>query len=163
EDPYPTYRWLRDERPVYRNERLDFWALSRYHDVVEASRDWATYSSAEGTTLERLDPRVGEYLPMMIFMDPPRQTSLRALLRRAPARNSARGAARPPRAPRPGGRRVPPRGGFRAPAAATQAPRAGEQGVHTAARGRARAVHPRHCSPLPGAAAVLGAAAHGRH
>jgi cytochrome P450 len=80
EDPYPTYRWLRDERPVYRNEQLDFWALSRYHDVVDASRDWATYSSAEGTTLERLDPRVGEYLPMMIFMDPPRQTRLRALV-----------------------------------------------------------------------------------
>src|SRR5262245_449146 len=80
EDPYPTYRWLRDERPVYRNERLGFWALSRYHDVVEASRDWATYSSAEGTTLERLDPRMGEYLPMMIFMDPPRQTRLRALV-----------------------------------------------------------------------------------
>lgn len=80
DDPYPTYRWLRDEHPVYRNARLDFWALSRYHDVVEASRDWATYSSAEGTTLERLDPRVGEYLPMMIFMDPPRQTRLRALV-----------------------------------------------------------------------------------
>jgi cytochrome P450 len=80
EDPYPTYRWLRDERPVYRNERLDFWALSRYQDVVDASRDWATYSSAEGTTLERLDPRLGEYLPMMIFMDPPRQTRLRALV-----------------------------------------------------------------------------------
>jgi cytochrome P450 len=80
EDPYPTYRWLRDEHPVYRNERLGFWALSRYHDVVEASRDWAVYSSAEGTTLERLDPRLGEYLPMMIFMDPPRQTRLRSLV-----------------------------------------------------------------------------------
>src|SRR5688572_1217271 len=80
EDPYPTYRWLRDEHPVYRNERLGFWALSRYHDVVEASRDWAVYSSAEGTTLERLDPRLGDYLPMMIFMDPPRQTRLRSLV-----------------------------------------------------------------------------------
>ena len=80
EDPYPTYRWLRDEQPVYRNDQLDFWALSRYHDVVEASRDWATYSSAEGTTLERLDPRLGEHLPMMIFLDPPQQTRLRALV-----------------------------------------------------------------------------------
>jgi cytochrome P450 len=80
EDPYPTYRWLRDEHPVYRNERLDFWALSRYQDVVDASRDWATYSSAEGTTLERLDPKFGEFLPMMIFMDPPRQARLRALV-----------------------------------------------------------------------------------
>jgi len=80
EDPYSTYRWLRDERPVYHNEALAFWALSRYQDVVDASRDWATYSSAEGTTLERLDPRVGEYLPMMIFLDPPRQTRLRTLV-----------------------------------------------------------------------------------
>jgi cytochrome P450 len=80
EDPYPTYRWLRDDHPVYQNARLGFWALSRYQDVVDASRDWATYSSAEGTTLERLDPRLGEFLPMMIFMDPPRQTRLRALV-----------------------------------------------------------------------------------
>jgi cytochrome P450 len=80
EDPYPTYRRLRDEEPAYRNEALDFWALSRYQDVIDASRDWATYSSAEGTTLERLDPRLGEHLPMMIFMDPPRQTRLRALV-----------------------------------------------------------------------------------
>jgi cytochrome P450 len=83
EDPYPTYRWLRDAHPVYHNDRLAFWALSRYHDVVDASRDWATYSSAEGTTLERLDPQLGEYLPMVIFMDPPRQTRLRALVSKA--------------------------------------------------------------------------------
>jgi len=29
-DPYPTYRRLRDEAPLYYNERLDFWGLSRY-------------------------------------------------------------------------------------------------------------------------------------
>ena len=83
EDPYPTYRWLRDEEPFYHNERMRFWALSRYQDVVDASRDWATYSSAEGTTLERLDPKLGEHLPMMIFMDPPRQARLRALVSKA--------------------------------------------------------------------------------
>ena len=48
EDPYPTYRWLRDHAPLYRNEALDFWALSRYRDVMAASHDWQTYSSAEG-------------------------------------------------------------------------------------------------------------------
>ncbi|MFN8026923.1 MAG: hypothetical protein U0W40_11390 [Acidimicrobiia bacterium] len=25
---YPVYEWLRNEAPVYHNERLDFWALS---------------------------------------------------------------------------------------------------------------------------------------
>jgi cytochrome P450 len=35
EDPYPTYRRLRDEAPAYYNEELDFWALSRFEDVLE--------------------------------------------------------------------------------------------------------------------------------
>ena len=40
EDPYPTYRWLRDNAPLYRNERLDFWALSRFADVMAGFVDW---------------------------------------------------------------------------------------------------------------------------
>ena len=32
-DPYPTYARLRDEAPIYHNERYDFWALSRHADV----------------------------------------------------------------------------------------------------------------------------------
>ena len=40
DDPYDTYRWLRDEAPCYRNEELGFWALSRFDDVVAAHRDW---------------------------------------------------------------------------------------------------------------------------
>ena len=34
-DPYPTYQWLRDDAPLYHNERMDFWALSRFDDVLE--------------------------------------------------------------------------------------------------------------------------------
>ena len=30
ENPYPVYEWLRREHPVYHNEELDFWVLSRY-------------------------------------------------------------------------------------------------------------------------------------
>ena len=44
DDPYDTYRWLRDEAPVYHNERYGFWALSRFADVVAAHRDWKTFS-----------------------------------------------------------------------------------------------------------------------
>ena len=83
EDPYPTYRWLRDHAPLYRNDALDFWALSRYRDVLDASLDWATYSSAQGTTLERLDPRLFEVRPMIIFLDPPRHDRLRKLVNKA--------------------------------------------------------------------------------
>jgi cytochrome P450 len=83
ENPHPTYRWLRAHAPLYRNEALGFWALSRYADVRDASLDWATYSSAEGTTVERLEPAWFEERPMMIFMDPPRHDRLRALVSRA--------------------------------------------------------------------------------
>ncbi len=82
-DPYPTYRWLRDRAPLYRNEQLDFWALSRFRDVLSALVDWETYSSADGIVLERLDPRMLEATPMMIFLDPPRHDRLRKLVSRA--------------------------------------------------------------------------------
>ena len=42
ENPYPLYRWLRDHAPIYRNHALDFWALSRFQDVRDASLDWST-------------------------------------------------------------------------------------------------------------------------
>ena len=51
-DPYDIWRALRDHAPVYRNERFDFWAMSRYDDVEAAHRDPATFSSAHGTVLE---------------------------------------------------------------------------------------------------------------
>ena len=45
DDPYDTYRRLRDEAPAYWNPDLSFWALSRFDDVLEAFRDYETYSS----------------------------------------------------------------------------------------------------------------------
>jgi cytochrome P450 len=82
DDPHLTYRWLRQHAPLYRNEEIGFYALSRYADVRDASLDWATYSSAEGTTVERLSPEWFIERPMMIFMDPPRHDRLRALVSR---------------------------------------------------------------------------------
>lgn len=80
-DPHPVWRRMRDEAPLYRNERFDFWALSRFQDVLEASVDTQTYSSARGTVLEMM----GKELPLrpMIFMDPPEHDHLRALVSRA--------------------------------------------------------------------------------
>lgn len=82
EDPYPTYRWLREHAPLYRNPQFDFWALSRFRDVLDASHDWETYSSAQGTTIERIDGALFGERPMMIFTDPPRHDRLRKLVNR---------------------------------------------------------------------------------
>jgi cytochrome P450 len=89
-DPYDTWRALRDTAPVYRNERYDFWALSRYEDVEAAHRDPATFSSAHGTVLEMMSERPFA-TGMMIFMDPPEHTHHRTLVSRAftPRRVSA--------------------------------------------------------------------------
>ncbi len=81
-DPYPVWRRLRDEAPLYRNERFDFWALSRYDDVEAAHRDPATFSSAHGTVLELMTPD-GPPTHMMIFLDPPEHTRVRSLVSRA--------------------------------------------------------------------------------
>src|SRR3954449_9338479 len=52
EDPYPTYAWMREHAPVYRNEELDFWALSRHADVSAALRDPGLFSNRNGISLE---------------------------------------------------------------------------------------------------------------
>lgn len=81
-DPYGIWKRMRDEAPVYRNERYDFYALSRYDDVMAAHRDPATYSSAHGTVLELMTDEPLD-TGLMIFMDPPEHTRLRALVSRA--------------------------------------------------------------------------------
>lgn len=81
-DPHPVWRRMRDEAPLYRNEEHDFWALSRFQDVLDASIDVATYSSARGTVLEMIRASNGP-MNTMIFMDPPAHDQLRALVSRA--------------------------------------------------------------------------------
>jgi cytochrome P450 len=81
-NPYATWRRLRDEAPVYRNDKHDFYALSRFADVEAAHRAPQTFSSARGTVLEIMGPdlsRTGQ----MIFLDPPEHSSLRQLVSRA--------------------------------------------------------------------------------
>jgi len=81
-DPYVCWRRLRDEAPVYRNDRYDFYALSRFADVEAASRDARSFSSAHGTVLELMSPTPG-LSGMLIFMDPPDHTRMRSLVSRA--------------------------------------------------------------------------------
>jgi cytochrome P450 len=83
DDPYETYRWLRDEAPVYHNERYGFWALSRFADVVSAHRDWKTFSSEHGLTLDQLtDPNASTRGTSIIMMDPPEHDRMRKLVSR---------------------------------------------------------------------------------
>ena len=81
-DPYDIWRRLRDEAPLYRNERHDFYALSRFDDVEWAHREPKIFSSAHGTVLELMkgEPIGGG---QMIFLDPPDHTRLRSLVSRA--------------------------------------------------------------------------------
>ena len=88
EDPWEMYRWLREEAPVYHNERIGFWAVSRYDDCVEVHRDVATYTSTKGLNLAQLTTvEFGELAgaagSMMIMMDPPMHDRMRKLVNRA--------------------------------------------------------------------------------
>jgi cytochrome P450 len=81
-DPYPIWRRLRDERPLYYNEKYDFYALSRFEDVERCLIDWKTYSSAKGSVLEII--KSGMQMPpgQFIFEDPPDHDVHRGILSR---------------------------------------------------------------------------------
>jgi cytochrome P450 len=81
-DPYPVWKRLRDERPLYHNDRYDFYALSRFDDVEQASVDRKTYISGKGTVLEII--KSGMEMPpgSIIFEDPPTHDIHRGLLSR---------------------------------------------------------------------------------
>ena len=84
DDPYETYRRLRDEAPAYWNPDLAFWVLSRFEDVQNAFKDFDTFSSTGGVALEsrrRRDAGRMEF-QQMIEMDPPDHTSFRKLVNR---------------------------------------------------------------------------------
>lgn len=81
-DPYPTYRRLREEAPIYYNERYDFWALSRYGDVEKALLNWQTFTSTRSDILDII--KSGFDLPsgVILFEDPPVHTMHRGLMSR---------------------------------------------------------------------------------
>jgi cytochrome P450 len=84
DDPLMVYRRLRDDAPVYFNDKYGFYALSRFADVVAAHRDWRGLSSAHGIDLSSLtkDHDFIKSLGMIIMMDPPEHDRFRALVSR---------------------------------------------------------------------------------
>jgi cytochrome P450 len=81
-DPYPTYKRLRDEAPIYYNERYDLWALSRHSDVEKGLVDWDTLSSAHSDILEVVQSGIDVPPGVILWEDPPLHTLHRGLLSR---------------------------------------------------------------------------------
>ncbi|CAG0936216.1 cytochrome P450 PksS [Thermoflexales bacterium] len=81
DDPYPTYKWLRDEDPAHYSQTEDVWVLTRYADCSAAFKDWKTWSSQRrGNLLNDLPERVGKTLGTT---DPPRHTFARGIINKA--------------------------------------------------------------------------------
>jgi cytochrome P450 len=81
-DPYPVFRRLREEQPLYYNERHDFFAVSRYEDVERGLRDFETFISGRGGILELIKAGIEMPPGIVIFEDPPTHTIHRSLLSR---------------------------------------------------------------------------------
>src|SRR5579864_9107174 len=79
-DPYPVWKRMRDQTPLYFNERYDFFALSRYEDVESGLLDWKTYRSGRGTVLEILKMNIDIPPGSILFEDPPLHDQHRSLL-----------------------------------------------------------------------------------
>ncbi|OMC47721.1 cytochrome P450 [Mycobacterium sp. IS-1264] len=81
-DPYPMFRRLREDVPLYYNEQHDFYALSRFADVNDALVDFQTFSSAKGAILELIKANIEIPSGVVLFEDPPIHDIHRKLLSR---------------------------------------------------------------------------------
>lgn len=81
-DPYPVFRRLREEAPLYHNNKFDFYALSRFDDVERGLVDRETYISGRGAILELIKADIEMPPGVILFEDPPIHTMHRGLLSR---------------------------------------------------------------------------------
>jgi len=81
-DPYPIWRRMREEAPLYFNEKYDFFALSRFDDVEPCMIDWQTYRSGRGSVLELIRANVELPPGLILFEDPPAHDVHRGLMSR---------------------------------------------------------------------------------
>jgi cytochrome P450 len=82
-DPYPVYRRLREEAPLYHNERYGFYAVSRLADVERVLVHRETFISSKGMVLNMMQPGVQMPSGLFIVEDPPQHTMHRNLVARA--------------------------------------------------------------------------------
>ena len=81
DDPYPTYRWMRDNDPAHYSEVANIWVLTRFEDVSTAFKDWKTWSSGRrGNLINDPPDRVGKTLGTT---DPPRHNFARGIVNKA--------------------------------------------------------------------------------
>jgi cytochrome P450 len=82
DDPYPIWKRLRDEAPLYYNEKYNFYALSRYEDVSRELTNWEAYRSGRGTTIDIIMSGIEVPPGLILFEDPPIHDLHRRLLSR---------------------------------------------------------------------------------
>jgi cytochrome P450 len=82
--PYDLFARLRAREPVAwtpeEPPHHGFWSVTRHADIVKVGRDWQTFSSARGVSLEELDDDQLVHRTSLIDTDPPRHTALRRLV-----------------------------------------------------------------------------------
>lgn len=82
DDPYPVWKRMREEAPLYYNEKYNFYALSRYEDVARELPNWQTFRSGRGTTADILFANIEVPPGILLFEDPPLHDLHRRLLSR---------------------------------------------------------------------------------
>jgi cytochrome P450 len=82
DDPYPIWKRLRDEAPLYYNDKHNFYALSRYDDVSRELTNWDAYRSGRGTTMDIIMSGLEIPPGIILFEDPPIHDLHRHLLSR---------------------------------------------------------------------------------
>jgi cytochrome P450 len=81
DDPYPTYKWMRDEEPTHYSETEDVWVLTRFADCSAAFKNWKIWSSERrGNLLNDIPERIGKTLGSS---DPPKHTFARSIVNKA--------------------------------------------------------------------------------
>jgi cytochrome P450 len=81
-NPYPVWKRMREEAPLYYNDKYNFYALSRYDDVARELHNWETYRSGRGTTADILFANIEVPPGILLFEDPPLHDLHRKLLSR---------------------------------------------------------------------------------
>jgi hypothetical protein len=82
-NPFDIYRRMREDAPLYYDEKEDFYALTRHEDVAAAFKDFDTFSSARGCDLAMVRKGISPEQKSIIFMDPPEHRHMRSLLNKA--------------------------------------------------------------------------------